>query len=78
MSPRLVERLRLLEHRDFFSRASGRLVTVQAAAVRAYHLRDAFDPFYNAHRMDLARDFRMLAVIWGGEHRPEGPLGTDG
>lgn len=60
------ERLRMVDHRDFFSRAAGRLVSVQARTVRAYHLRTPFDPFYTAYREDVAADLRTLARIWSG------------
>lgn len=60
------ERLRMVDHRDFFSRAAGRIVSVQARTVRGYHLRTPFDPFYNAYREDVAADLRTLARIWSG------------
>ncbi|WP_353953350.1 glycosyltransferase [Knoellia sp. S7-12] len=63
------ERLRMVDHRDFFSRASGTLVSVQADSLRAYHMRTPFDPFYNAYREDVAADLLRLATIWG-THRP--------
>lgn len=58
------ERLRMVDHRDFFSRASGRIVSVQAETIRAYHMRTPFDPFYNAYREDVATDLNTLATIW--------------
>ena len=58
------ERLRMVDHRDFFSRASGRIVAVQAHTVRAYHLRTPFDPFYTRYREDVAADLRTLGQIW--------------
>ncbi len=64
------ERLRMVDHRDFFSRASGKLVSVQAQTIRAYHMRTPFDPFYNAYREDVAADLNTLASIWSG--RSEG------
>ena len=60
------ERLRMVDHRDFFSRASGRIVAVQAPTVRAYHLRTPFDPFYTRYREDVAADLRTLGKIWSG------------
>lgn len=60
------ERLRMVDHRDFFSRASGRIVSVQAETIRAYHMRTPFDPFYNAYREDVAADLNTLAQIWNG------------
>lgn len=63
------ERLRMVDHRDFFSRAAGVLVCVQAMTIHAYHLRTPFEPFYTAHREDVAADLALLGRIWG-EPRP--------
>lgn len=60
------ERLRMVDHRDFFSRAAGVLVSVQATTIHAYHLRTPFAPFYTAHREDVAGDLQTLARLWGG------------
>ncbi|MFC7488079.1 glycosyltransferase family 2 protein [Knoellia sp. CPCC 206453] len=60
------ERLRMVDHRDFFSRASGRIVSVQAQTIRAYHMRTPFDPFYNAYREDVAADLHTLSTSWSG------------
>lgn len=60
------ERVRMVDHRDFFSRASGRIVSVQAQTVRAYHMRTPFDPFYTRYREDVAADQRTLGEIWRG------------
>ncbi|MFC7488081.1 hypothetical protein ACOCJ7_18045 [Knoellia sp. CPCC 206453] len=59
------ERLRMVDHRDFFSRASGKLVSVQAQTIWA-HMRTPFDPFYNAYREDVAADLNTLARVWNG------------
>lgn len=64
------ERLRMVDHRDFFSRAAGLIVSVQARTVHGYHLRTPFDPFYNSYREDVAADLRTLCRIWSGR----GPL----
>jgi len=61
------ERLRMVDHRDFFSRASGTLVSVQAGTIRGYHMRTPFDPFYTAYREDVATDLTTLARIWSGK-----------
>ncbi|KRE43443.1 glycosyltransferase [Knoellia sp. Soil729] len=65
------ERLRMVDHRDFFSRASGRIVCVQAQTLRAYHMRTPFDPFYNAYREDVAADLRTLARLWSASSSPD-------
>lgn len=64
------ERLRMVDHRDFFSRAAGVLVSVQATTIHAYHLRTPFAPFYTAHREDVAGDLQTLARLWGGSRPP--------
>lgn len=58
------DRLRLVEHRDFFSRASGKLVCVQADGVRAYHARTPFDEFYMGYRNDVAASSTLLRDLW--------------
>lgn len=60
------ERLRMVDHRDFFSRAAGTLVSVQARTVRGYHSRTPFDPFYTSYREDVAEDLRTLSRLWSG------------
>lgn len=65
------ERLRMVDHRDFFSRAAGRIVSVQAETIRAYHMRTPFDPFYNSFREDVAADLQTLSRLWTG-HRTSG------
>ncbi|MFW5471857.1 glycosyltransferase family 2 protein [Knoellia sp. CPCC 206450] len=60
------ERLRMVDHRDFFSRAAGTIVSVQAQTVRAYHMRTPFDPLYTAYREDVAEDQRTLWRLWSG------------
>lgn len=58
------ERLRLIEHDDFFSRASGKLVCVQADGVRAYHARTPFDSFYMRFRNDVAESNAIVQELW--------------
>lgn len=56
--------LRLVEHKDFFSRASGRLVCVQADGVRAYHVRTPYNAFYMKHRWDVMPSFAIANRKW--------------
>lgn len=58
------DRLRLVEHRDFFSRASGKIVCVQADGVRAYHARTPFDEFYMSYRNDIGPSSALLGELW--------------
>ena len=58
------ERLRMVDHRDFFSRASGRLVTVQHDRVLAYHAQTPFDASYARYREDVADDLAYLGHKW--------------
>lgn len=68
-SIRWESRLRLVEHDDFFSRASGRLVSVQADAVRAYHARTPFNEFYMRHRNDTAESIAIADRLWEERRR---------
>ena len=56
------ERIRMVDHRDFFSSASGRLVFVQRAAAgrlpRAHAVRQEVNVLY---REDVAKDLTYLA-----------------
>jgi len=70
------DRLRLVEHRDFFSRASGKLVCVQADGVRAYHARTPFDDFYMGYRNDIGPSAALLGELWSrrtDRHQPARP-----
>jgi len=60
------ENLRMVDHRDFFSRASGRLVTVQHDRVLAYHAQTPFDASYARYREDVADDLAYLGRKWSG------------
>jgi len=68
------ERLRMVDHRDFFSRAAGRLVTVWDSSHWAYHARTPFDAGYTAYREDTRADLEMLGRIWSGAN----PAVSDG
>lgn len=58
------DELRLVEHKDFFSRASGRMVCVQADGVRAYHVRTPCNAFYMKHRWDVGPSFAIANRKW--------------
>lgn len=58
------DKLRLVEHRDFFTRASGRLVCVQADGVQAYHVRTPYDANYMRYRLDTAEAVSYLTQKW--------------
>lgn len=60
------DRLRMVDHRDFFSRASGMLVSVQHNGVLAYHAQTPFDAHYARYREDVQADFAYLARKCGG------------
>lgn len=64
------ERLRMVDHRDFFSRAAGRLVTVWDSSHWAYHARTPFDPGYTAYREDTRPDLELLGRIWSVANPP--------
>ena len=58
------ENLRMVDHRDFFSRASGELVAVLHDRVVAYHAQTPFDARYAKYREDVAADFAYLGQKW--------------
>lgn len=63
------ENLRMVDHRDFFSRASGVLVSVQHDGVVAYHAQTPFDARYARYREDVAADLAYLGRKWSGQER---------
>lgn len=58
------EGVRMVDHRDFFSEASGRLLTVLDHQSWLYHARTPFDATYTAYRSDVADDLRYLQAKW--------------
>ena len=48
------EHIRMVDHRDFFSSASGRLVFVQAPGLVLFHARTPFNREYTSYREDVA------------------------
>lgn len=58
------EGVRMMDHRDFFHRASGRLVAVVDLSVGAYHLRTPYRRDYMDRRGDLAADRAYLRRTW--------------
>lgn len=58
------EQVRMVDHRDFFSSASGRLVFVSAPGLLAFHARTPFDRTYTSYRDDVARDLDYLGDKW--------------
>jgi beta-1,4-N-acetylgalactosaminyltransferase 2 len=60
------ENIRMVDHRDFFSSASGRLVFVHDPHFVAFHARTPFDRTYTSYREDVAADLFYLAQKWQG------------
>lgn len=58
------EQLRMLDHGDFFNRASGMLLTVVDHGIVAYHARTPFNATYTSHRDDTAADLATLEAQW--------------
>ncbi len=56
--------LKRIDHLDFFSRASGDLVSVLDPGWLAYHAKTPFDARYMAHRTNFAQDQAALARKW--------------
>ncbi len=60
------ENIRMVDHRDFFSSASGRLVFVSDPQLVAFHARTPFDAKYTSYREDVADDLAYLGRKWMG------------
>jgi hypothetical protein len=60
------ENIRMVDHRDFYSSACGRLVFVQDPGFMAFHARTPFDRTYTAYRDDVAADLDYLRRKWLG------------
>jgi beta-1,4-N-acetylgalactosaminyltransferase 2 len=58
------EQIRMVDHRDFFSSAAGRLVFVQDPGLVVFHARTPFDKEYTSYRDDVTRDMAYLAGKW--------------
>lgn len=55
--------LRMVDHSDFFSRASGTLVFVQSPTP-VYHSRTPWNATFEKHRADTENDFKVLSRKW--------------
>jgi hypothetical protein len=58
------ENIRMVDHRDFFSSAAGRLVFVQDPGLVVFHARTPFDTEYTSYRDDVTRDMAYLGRKW--------------
>lgn len=67
------EGVRMMDHRDFFHRASGRLVAVVDLSMGAYHLRTPHRRDDMARRGDLAKDRAYLRRTWAAVAAGEAP-----
>ena len=67
------EDLRMVDHRDFFSRASGTLVFV-TAPFPAYHSRTPWNRFFTEHRNDVEGDFSLLHRKWSDRAAAGAPV----
>jgi hypothetical protein len=59
------ERLKRVEHADFFTRALGVLTTVFNPDLRCLHARTPFDADYMMKRMDVAESLQVLEERYG-------------
>jgi len=57
--------IRMVDHRDFFSRAAGEIVVVLDMSIRAYHAQTPFDAEYTRYRLDTSADLAYLGRVWG-------------
>lgn len=67
------EDLRMVDHRDFFSRSSGTLVFV-TAPFPAYHSRTPWNRFFTEHRNDVEGDFSLLHRKWSDRAAAGAPV----
>jgi beta-1,4-N-acetylgalactosaminyltransferase 2 len=67
------EHVRMVDHRDFFSMACGRMVFVRDARLVAFHARTPFNRAYVAYRDDVAADTVYLSRKWSGSSSRNGP-----
>ncbi len=58
------EHIRMVDHRDFFSSAAGRLVFVQDPEVAVFHARTPFNREYTSYRDDVGADLAYLHQKW--------------
>jgi Glycosyl transferase family 2 len=58
------EDIRMVDHRDFFSRAAGVLVFVQDATIPVFHARTPWNAEYTKHRDDVSTDLAYLGRRW--------------
>ena len=63
------ENLRMVDHKDFFSRACGQLLVVQDAAVQVLHARAPFSSRYAPHRGNTSSDLAYLSRVWAERAR---------
>ena len=66
------DRLKRVDHNDFFTSAYGRLLCTYDRDFVCLHAHGAFDAHYQRFRMDTAADFAVLAEKWGGQERLAG------
>ena len=59
------DRLKRVDHKDFFSSAYGRLLCVLDDRMVCLHAHSYFDPHYLSFRQDTAADLAYLAHKWG-------------
>lgn len=76
------DRLKRVDHNDFFTSAYGRLTCVVDPAMVCLHAHSYFDAHYQGFRMDTAADLALVAEKWGGasEERlaaADAPLGAE-
>lgn len=70
------EGVRMTDHKDFFHRASGRLVTVIDLGSGSYHVRTPFNKEYMSYRDDVADDGAYLTRKWAAVAAGEIPSDT--
>ncbi|MFP5416830.1 MAG: hypothetical protein ACLGHZ_08125, partial [Actinomycetes bacterium] len=72
------DRLKRVDHNDFFTSAYGRLVCVVDPRMVCLHAHSYFDAHYQSFRMDTAADLALVAAKWGPGPRQEAAAASDG
>ena len=70
------DRLKRVDHNDFFTAAHGRLVCVVDPAMVCLHAHSYFDAHYQSFRMDTAADLAWIGQKWGRQDESLPDAGT--
>lgn len=72
------DRLKRVDHNDFFTSAYGRLLCVVDPAMVCLHAHSFFDAHYQSFRMDTSADLALLSAKWSGGRTAAAPEASGG